>query len=156
MLPTQSMDAQSFRDAVDAHLLATMIEALHREGFRMTPQRRLILKAVANQIGWHVHPKEVYAWVRERDSRVGLATVYRTLHMLEDMSLMQKIQMFTHADSAPSSGNMRHYHMVCLRCGRVSDIYDDLPKKIEQHARKLGFNAVHTRLLLYGVCEDCE
>lgn len=136
------------------HLLASMMEALHREGFRVTPQRKLILKAIARQVGWHVHPKEIYQWVRHYDSGIGLATVYRTLHMLEDMDLIQKIQMFAHAETAFPKENDQHYHMVCTQSGRVIDVYDDMLDKVVEHvAKKHNFRVTKTRLVLFGVYE---
>ncbi len=48
------------RNETTTHLLNAMVEYLHDSGFRVTTQRKLILEAVASQVGWHVHPKDVY------------------------------------------------------------------------------------------------
>ena len=88
-----SFEDLNFKQETTEHLLYSMIEVLHDAGFRVTTQRKIILEAIAQQVGWHVHPKDVFSYVQKKDDTIGLATVYRTLKMLEDMDLLNKVYM---------------------------------------------------------------
>ncbi|MFQ7025992.1 MAG: transcriptional repressor [Acutalibacteraceae bacterium] len=81
-----SFEDLNFKQETTEHLLYSMIEVLHDAGFRVTTQRKIILEAIAQQVGWHVHPKDVFLRTK-KDDTIGLATVYRTLKMLEDIIL---------------------------------------------------------------------
>ena len=88
-----SFEDLNFKQETTEHLLYSMIEVLHDAGFRVTTQRKIILEAIAQQVGWHVHPKDVFSYVQKKDDTIGLTTVYRTLKMLEDMDLLNKVYM---------------------------------------------------------------
>lgn len=138
------------------HLLRAMLEVLHDSGFRITNQRKIILEAVAHQVGWHVHPKDVYSYAKEKDDSIGLATVYRTLKMLEDMDLLNKVYMMGTQDHNQSHHGA-HYHLVCLKCGNIKDVKDDTLEEMSKKMQKEhGFTTTHTKLSLYGLCEDCK
>ena len=138
------------------HLLNAMLEILHDSGFRITAQRKLILEAIAFQVGWHVHPKDVYSYVKDKDDNIGMATVYRTLKMLEDMDLLNKVYMMGKQDVTPYNHGA-HYHLICLRCGNISDVKDDilfgLSKKVKQ---SYGFETTQVKMTFYGMCADCK
>ncbi len=139
------------------HLLHAMIEVLHDAGFRVTNQRKLILEAVAYQVGWHVHPKDVYSYVHERDQSIGLATVYRTLKMLEDMDLLNKIYMMGMQEDHDMGHGEQHYHLICLKCGSIVDINDATFHEISAHIkREYGFETTQIKMSVYGLCEDCR
>ena len=143
------------RTETTEHLLHAMIEVLHDAGFRVTAQRKIVLEAISYQVGWHVHPKEVYSYVQERDKSIGLATVYRTLKMLEDMDLLNKGYMMgiQHAPEDHSS----HYHLICLKCGSIQDVNDAVLETMSSHVKKeYGFSATQTKMSIYGLCEDCS
>lgn len=139
------------------HLLHAMIEVLHDAGFRVTNQRKIILEAVAYQVGWHVHPKDVYSYVQERDKSIGLATVYRTLKMLEDMDLLNKIYMMGMQEDHEMEHGKHHYHVICLKCGSIVDISDSTFDEIRSHVkREYGFETTQIKMSIYGLCEDCR
>ncbi len=138
------------------HLLHAMIEVLHDAGFRVTTQRKIILEAIANQIGWHVHPKDVYSYVQERDKTIGLATVYRTLKMLEDMDLLNKVYMMG-IQHAPEDNGGLHYHLICLKCGSIQDVNDVILNDVGSYVKKeYGFSSTQIKMSIYGLCENCN
>lgn len=138
------------------HLLHAMIEVLHEAGFRVTTQRKIILEAIASQVGWHVHPKDVYSYVQERDKTIGLATVYRTLKMLEDMDLLNKVYMMGMQNTAPEDHGV-HYHLICLKCGSIQDVNDSMLEEIGGHVKKeYGFSPTQIKMSIYGLCDDCN
>lgn len=147
---------QDIKGETTDHLLRAMLEVLHESGFRVTTQRKLILEAIAHQVGWHVHPKDVYSYVRERDENIGLATVYRTIKMLEDMELLNQVYMMGKQDTAPSDHGT-HYHLICLKCGNIKDMNDDILDGIEKKVNdNYGFETTQTKLTLYGMCGNCR
>src|SRR5712664_1438892 len=97
--------------------------ALKERGFRMTPQRQLILHAVASMHG-HIAVEQVYQQVVSQFPDVNISTVYRTLEVLEELGFVRHthfhdgVAQFERTDEAP------HHHMVCSRCG--SDFELDL------------------------------
>ena len=138
------------------HLLHAMIEVLHEAGFRVTNQRKIILEAIAYQVGWHVHPKDIYSYVQERDKSIGLATVYRTLKILEDMDLLNKVYMMGMQNMSPHDHGV-HYHLICLKCGSIQDISDATFEEIRSHVQKdYGFSSTQIRMSVYGICEECN
>lgn len=138
------------------HLLKAMLELLHDSGFRITSQRKLILEAIAHQVGWHVHPKDVYSYAHEKDSNVGLATVYRTIKMLEDMDLLNKVYMMGKQDTKPSNHGV-HYHLICLKCGNIKDVNDGIIDELSRAIKgKYGFETTQSKLTFYGMCNDCQ
>ena len=142
-------------DETKQHLIQAMTKYLQNEGYRITEPRKLIIEAVANQVGWHVHPKSVFSYVHERDDTIGIATVYRTLKVLDDMDIMNRVYSIGaqyHEKSAPS-----HYHLICIDCGNIHDIKDSLPEEISEQIKKdYGFYASDISMSVYGRCSECK
>ncbi|MBS4899375.1 MAG: transcriptional repressor [Clostridiales bacterium] len=142
-------------DETTRHLIKAMLRYLRKEGFRITSQRELILEAIAMQVGWHVHPKAVYSYAHERDKEIGLATVYRTIKILEDMDLLN--QVYAMGTKNHSAGESAHYHMICLNCGTIHDMTDSLTQEIKNQLKKdYGFIATNMNLSVYGLCSACK
>lgn len=138
-----------------SHLLEGMIKYMKSQGLRITGQRRLILEAVASQVGWHVHPKSVFAYVHERDKDIGLVTVYRTLKMLEDMDLLN--QVYSMGMRFHSGHSLNHYHLICVKCGTIQDVSDTLPIEIKCQIHKdYDFEMTDINLSVYGICNKCK
>lgn len=143
-------------NATTQHLLNAMLEILHDSGFRVTQQRKLILEAIAHQVGWHVHPKDVFAYVQEKDKNIGLATVYRTIKMLDDMDLLNKVYLMGKQETHPNDHGY-HYHLVCLKCGNIVDTNDALLEQISSHVKsKYKFTTTQVKTTIYGLCCDCK
>lgn len=150
----QHLDIEENRETVQ-HLLEAMLKILKSKGLRVTEPRRLILEAVAAQVGWHVHPKSVFAYVHEKDSSIGLATVYRTLKLLDDMDLLNKVYSMGARYHDEQAGS--HYHLICLHCGSIHDINDGLRGEIgEQIKKDYDFTMTDINLSIYGLCSKCR
>lgn len=137
-------------------LLSAMKGIMRKEGIRVTKQRVLILEAIASQIVWHVHSKEIYKYVKTRDPNIGLATLYRNLRMFEDMNLIDKVHMFAQMDMHTLNNKRKdHYHMICLKCGKIHEVNNDISSSLKTFALKNGFMVERCRLILFGKCEEC-
>ena len=93
---------------------------LRDSGYRLTPQRELILAAV-DKLG-HATPDEVLAEVREHSSAVNASTVYRTLEVLEGLGLVRHAHLSDRAPTYHSVSDHEHFHLVCRNCRRVVSV----------------------------------
>src|SRR5436190_16869524 len=93
---------------------------LRAKGYRLTPQRELVLNAV-ERLG-HATPDEVLAAVREESAAVNISTVYRTLELLEELGLVRHAHITDRAPTYHSTATPEHVHLVCRDCGAVTEV----------------------------------
>lgn len=133
----------------------TWRERLREKGYRLTPQRELVLAAV-EELG-HATPDEVLAKVHERSTSVNISTVYRTLELLEELDLVRHTHLTDRAPTYHSRAGDDHVHLVCRGCGRVIDAHPGefagLAAALENHH---GFHADIGHLTVFGTCGDCR
>ena len=95
-------------------------QALREKGYRLTPQRELILAAV-DELG-HATPDEVLAHVQQQASTVNASTVYRTLEVLEGLGLVRHAHLSDRAPTYHSTRGHEHFHLVCRDCHKVVSV----------------------------------
>lgn len=128
---------------------------LRERGYRLTPQRELVLHAV-DRLG-HATPDEVHAEIRAQSSAVNLSTVYRTLELLEELGLVRHAHITDRAPTYHSTATPDHAHLVCRGCGKVSEATpDDVAPLTEALERKFGFHTDIGHLTVFGSCEACS
>jgi len=136
---------------------ASIVEdALRKSGFRWTNQRALIVReALASHD--HFTAEELLDLCRKKDPKVSRATVYRTLSVLEDAGFVEGLETgdggrrFEHV-----LGHDHHDHMVCLQCEKIIEFRDDeLERRQELAAKRVGFKIQRHSLRLYGSCKQC-
>jgi Fur family ferric uptake transcriptional regulator len=131
-----------------------LAERLRARGFRLTPQRQLVLEAVT-ELG-HATPEDVHAWVRDRAEGVNISTVYRTLELLEELGLVTHAHLSHGAPTYHPADAPQHAHVVCHRCGSVTELEpDDLGTLVETVNRRTGFVADIGHLTVFGECRRC-
>ncbi|MDO9454952.1 Fur family transcriptional regulator [Nocardioides sp.] len=127
---------------------------LRAKGYRLTPQRELILAAIED-LG-HATPDEVLAHVQERVSSVNASTVYRTLEVLEDLGLVRHAHLSDRAPTYHSVSGHEHFHLKCRGCGQVTSVDVDLASALtDRLADELGFVADIGHLTVFGRCSRC-
>ena len=128
--------------------------ALRERGYRITPQRRLVLEAVV-ALG-HSTPEEVLAHVQDT-AEINLSTVYRTLEVLGEVGLVTHTHLGHGAPTYHAADVARHLHLVCRTCGSVTEadveLADGLVGSLE---RVHGFDTDVHHFAIYGVCADCR
>lgn len=133
----------------------TWREELRSRGYRVTPQRQLVLEAV--QELEHATPDAVHTRVRETASGLNLSTVYRTLDLLERVGLVTHTHLRSSAPSYHLAEEADHLHVVCQDCGMVADtsldLADDLVERLRQ---EIGFDANTRHLTVFGRCQGCR
>ena len=135
---------------------------LKEKGIKVTNQRLLVLEAMALSEGKHLTVEEIYDIVRENYPEIGLATVYRTVQLLLELELVDKVNIndgfvrYEISKDRDETGH-HHHHLVCMECGKVYSFEDDLLEKLEEHImEKTGFEVIDHDLKLYGYCSLCK
>src|SRR5690606_23981411 len=122
-----------------SHDIETIAARLRRDGYRVTPQRQLILDAVC-RLGGHVTAEAVYAAVREIVPALNQGTVYRTLNFFCEQGLVTATQQADGLTVYELAGQQPHHHLVCRSCGAAYEIpHDMLASLVEQAEAQYGF-----------------
>ncbi len=117
-------------------------------GLKMTGPRKTILKVLNNSN--HLSVEEVYEKAKAIDSTISIATVYRTLSMLDELDLVTR-QEFNETFSRYDTNLDHHHHLIDLDTGKVIEFQnEELEKLKEKIAEELGFELVDHTLELYG------
>jgi len=129
---------------------------LNVTGVRVTNQRALIMEIIRQRKG-HLDADEVYRQAREKQPRLSLSTVYRTLQKLKELGLVKEVHFDeTHHryEVKPPTG---HHHLVCLSCGRVIEFQYPLSRYVKRNvAEAKDFEIVDTELRMAGYCAKCR
>ena len=132
-----------------------LADRLRGSGYRLTPQRQLILRAV-ERLG-HATPDEVLVQVREEASAVNASTVYRTLEVLEELGLVRHAHLSDRAPTYHSTREPEHFHLVCRNCHRVRSVEPGVAAALTQTlSREHGFEVDLGHLAIFGHCTECE
>ena len=130
-------------------------EQLRARGYRVTPQRQLVLEAVARLD--HATPEEIGAQVQQTARGVNISTIYRTLELLEQIGMVTHTHLGHGAPTYHLATDADHVHLVCRDCGRVTEIGPDAIRPLitaldERH----GFETDVGHLTVFGRCADCR
>ena len=133
------------------------LAALERAGYRLTEPRREVAQLIADQ-STHFAAADLVAEARDRHLGVGRATVFRTLDVLSEVGVVERIDLPNgeHAYLACTPVH-HHHHVVCSRCGRSLDVADaGLRKVVADIALRTGYRIDDHRLELFGLCPACQ
>lgn len=132
---------------------SSLPERLRSRGYRLTPQRQLVLDAV-HHLG-HATPEEIGSRVRESAPGVNITTVYRTLELLEQLSLVRHTHL-GHGAPTYHGAEDDHLHTVCHSCGQVSSVPADLMAGVADRLRaEQGFVVDVGHVAIAGSCARC-
>jgi len=130
--------------------------SISEQGYRLTRQRKLVLE-ILEESQEHLDAEDLYARAKERDPRISLATVYRTLAILKEARLVQEHRLGESHAHFETIQATPHYHFTCLKCGRVIEF--EAPQVMEV-ASKLceskGLQVTDMHLLFSGYCSVCR
>jgi Fe2+ or Zn2+ uptake regulation protein len=129
--------------------------ALRRSGYRVTPQRLAVAKALLDA-GRHLSAEELMDAVAESLPGVSLPTVYASLEALENAGIVRRVAR-GRGPALYDAGSIPHHHMVCRRCGAVTDLEADVAlEPALARARGQGFEAEGAEVVVRGLCADCS
>ena len=130
-------------------------DELRAQGYRLTPQRQLVLEAVT-RLG-HATPEEVAESVQQTAHGVNISTVYRTLELLEQLSLVTHSHLGHGAPSYHLAAEAEHVHLVCRECGRIGQVG---PQSVAPLVAALeaghDFETDVRHLTVFGRCGACR
>ncbi len=126
---------------------------LNNKDFRLTPQRKAILEELKKDYS-HPTADVIYERVRKKLPKISLATVYRNLELMAEEGIIQKltIESQMHFDGQIES----HFHIYCTKCGKIADIWQDIPVKDLLGNLKTDFSIHGYSLVFYGICPECQ
>jgi Fur family ferric uptake transcriptional regulator len=131
--------------------MTSRIELICREkGLKMTEQRRTIA-AVLSESTDHPDAAAVYRRAAVLDSRISMATVYRTIRLFEDCEVLEKHDFGDGRSRYEEASDEHHDHLIDISSGEVIEFQNSEIERIQKEvARKLGYDLVDHRLELYG------
>ena len=133
-----------------------LVAALDAGGHRLTGPRRSILGLIAGRTG-HFTAADLVADVRDRKLGIGRATVFRSLDVLLELGVVERIDLPNGDHAYVACEPKHHHHVVCSRCGRATDIEDaGLGSVVGDVERRTGYRIDRHRLELFGLCPECR
>ena len=128
---------------------------------RLTPQRRLVLEIFLENSERHLSAEEVFQVSREKGEDIGLATIYRSLDLLEELGLLHKMNFgdgrSRYEIASSNVEHHHHHHLVCLGCTRIFEVEDVLLHQLENVVEnKYQFKIINHNLQFYGYCAVCR
>ena len=136
-------------------------ERLKETGFKVTPQRRAIVEILLKNKDKHLSSEEIYDLVRVDCPEIGLATVYRTMQLLDEVGAISKLNLddgcIRYEIDLSDSDSHHHHHLICKKCGNIIEVKEDLLDDIEEQIERIyKFGIVDHDVKFYGLCEDCK
>jgi Fe2+ or Zn2+ uptake regulation protein/Fe2+ transport system protein FeoA len=129
---------------------------LHATRRRVTEQRRLLLEIIRAH-GEHLDADQIYALARQRNPRLSLSTVYRTLSLLHDLGLVEEVHLgedHHHYELKPAA---EHHHLICRGCGRVTEFSTFLADELSASmGDEYGYEVQEVHIELMGLCSQCR
>lgn len=134
-------------------------ENLKEKGYKLTPQRRAIVDIIIDKEGQHLTAEEIYDEVKRICPDIGLATVYRTVLLLEEVGVIYKLDLndgCSRYELVHSDEEHRHHHLVCNKCKKVFEVQDDLLEELENRIEKTyKFKILDHSVKFFGICSEC-
>ncbi|SDJ66187.1 Fur family transcriptional regulator [Sediminibacillus albus] len=142
------------------HRIDRIKKLLHAQSYKLTPQREATVRVLLEREEDHLSAEDVYLLVKEKAPEIGLATVYRTLELLSELKIVDKINFgdgVSRYDLRKEGAAHFHHHLVCMECGSVEEIEEDLLEDVEKIVQNdWGFKVKDHRLTFHGVCQKCQ
>jgi Fur family ferric uptake transcriptional regulator len=140
----------------DIRETGTISERLRTKGYRLTPQRMMIVTAIENSPD-HISAEEIYAQVAATYPHVNISTVYRTLDLLKKLNLVFEIDLGEGRVRYHAEESGHHHHLVCQGCNRVIDIDEaTLSELRDVLLRDYDFDAELRHVGIFGLCRECR
>ncbi|MCF6093464.1 transcriptional repressor [Microaerobacter geothermalis] len=135
-------------------------QQLYSHNYKLTPQREATVRVLLENEEDHLSAEDVYMLVKDKAPEIGLATVYRTLELLSELKIIHKINFgdgVARYEFRAEDAAHHHHHLVCIRCGKVDEIIEDLLEDVEKKVQKeFRFEILDHRLTFHGICQDCS
>ena len=130
--------------------------ALNVPGLRITNQRALILEIIRHGRG-HLDADEIYRRAREKQPRISLSTVYRTLQTLKKLGLVEELHFDEEHHHYEVKPFTEHQHLICVGCGKVVEFKYPLSQEMKDNiSREKDFEVTEVEVQMRGYCPKCR
>jgi Fur family transcriptional regulator, ferric uptake regulator len=130
-------------------------QQLRASGYRLTPQRELVLQAVEELN--HATPEAILDRVQRTAQGINISTVYRTLELLSELGLVAHTHLGHGAPVYHSASEPEHVHLVCRSCGQVTEAPPTIANGfVAELGDAYGFAADVPHLTVFGTCRECR
>lgn len=131
-------------------------EVLRGKGYRLTPQRMLVVEALHNA-DKHLSAEEIYQQLHARYPYSNISTVYRTLELLKELNLVTETDFGEECVRYHVAEKGHHHHLVCYRCGKIMDLEESLLHPLKNALlRGYDFEADLRHIAISGQCSECR
>lgn len=137
--------------------IGALVGALDGGGYRITEPRRAVAELIVAR-GGHFSAADLLADARARRLGIGRATIFRALELFTELHVLERLDLPSGEHAyVPCAPARHHHHLVCSRCGRVTEIEDiGLASTLEDVQSTTGWQVDSHRLELYGRCPRCR
>lgn len=130
-------------------------ETLRQRGYRLTPQRHLILQILRDEQG-HLTIEQLLERARQQYPSATLSTVYRTLDLLKELQLVREIHFPGEAVTYEAFIGRTHHHLVCRQCGSILHLDISCQRALyEAVQQQSGFHNITMDIMSTGYCSTC-
>ncbi len=139
-------------------LLSDFKLLLKKNSLKFTIQREVILETLYNS-DEHLTPESLHHLIQDKfpDLKTGIATVYRTLSLLEDSSIVTSLSFGAQGKKYELGAKNHHDHLICTVCGSITEFVDVQIEDRQHHiAKELGFLMKDHSMQIYGICKKCQ
>ena len=137
-------------------------DLLREKGLKVTSQRLMVLNILSAHGDEHLTVEEIYDLAKEESPEIGLATIYRTVQVLLELHVIEKVTFDDgfaryELNGEETGSGHRHHHAICTQCGKVYSLETDLLDTFEKQVfESLGFEVTDHEVKLYGLCSACR
>jgi len=139
-------------------LLSDFKALLKKNSLKFTIQREVILETLYNS-DEHLTPEALHHLIQDKfpDLNTGIATVYRTLSLLEDSKMVTSLSFGAQGKKYELGAKEHHDHFICTECGDIVEFVDEeIEKRQHAIADKLNFKMQDHSMQIYGICANCQ
>ena len=135
---------------------------LKEKGLKVTNQRLVVLEALETSSNQHLTAEQIFDLVKADNPEIGLATVYRTIQVLLELHLIDRVnfddgsERYEIVRMGTKGARHHHHHLICINCGKVFEFEEDMMQGLETEIeKKTGFHVIDHEVKLYGYCKEC-
>lgn len=132
---------------------------LQEKGYKYTSQRKAVYETFLKEKDRHMTTEDVYLEVRKHAPNIGIATIYRTVQLLEEVGVLTTITFddgVVRYELKQGNKTHNHHHLLCTECNKVIEVNLDLLDSLEAEIeRDEKFHIVDHNVKFYGYCQDC-
>ena len=137
-------------------------DLLREKGLKVTSQRLMVLNILSAHGDEHLTVEEIYDLAKEESPEIGLATIYRTVQVLLELHVIEKVTFDDgfaryELNGEETGSGHRHHHAICTQCGKVYSLETDLLDTLEKQVfESLGFEVTDHEVKPYGLRSACR